>query len=130
MRKAEGYRRLAAARGGTVCERVWWATGSCTRDGCSLGVGDGFTLGGGTTLGGGAAAGVADGGASVVLVFQWAKRSQILDIFDSCLLWIAVEASLAAQDKFFRACTILSFGSDPWLGEVVVDYLDGVVDDD
>ena len=41
--------------GETVCEWVWWATGSYTGDGCSLGIGDGYTLGGGTTLGGGAA---------------------------------------------------------------------------
>ena len=36
--------------GETVCERVRWATGSCTGEGCYLGIGDGSTLGGGTTL--------------------------------------------------------------------------------
>ena len=129
MRKLEGYRRLEAATGGTVCERVQWATGSCTGGGCSLGVGDGSTLGGGTTLdgdgfslgigygstlgggttlGGGVTVGVADGGASAVLVFQWAKRSQILDISDICSWWIFVEASLTAQDRKFRLWTILS----------------------
>ena len=72
--------------------RVRWATGSCTGDryslgigdgstlgggttlvgdGCSLGIGDGYTLGGGSTLGGGATVGVAGGGARAVLVFQW-----------------------------------------------------------
>ena len=114
--------------GEMVCERVWWATGSCTGDGCSLGIGDGSTLGGGTTLGGdgcslgigdgsilgggttfggGVAVGLAVGGASAVLVFQWAKRSRSLDIADSCLWWIAVEASLTAQDRKLRTCTIL-----------------------
>ena len=52
VRKAEGYRRLAADMGETVCERVRWATGSCTGDGCSLGIGYGSTLGVGTTLDG------------------------------------------------------------------------------
>ena len=121
MRKLEGHRQLAAAMGETVCEQVRWATGSCTRDGCSLGIGDGSTiggvttlvgygrslgigygstlvggttLGGGTTIGGGAAVGVADGGASAILVFHWAKRSRRLDISDSCLWWIFVEAYL------------------------------------
>ena len=90
-----------AAGGGygeMVCERVQWATGSCTGDRCSIGIGDGSTLGGGTTLdgdgcsfgigygstlgggitlggcttfGGGVAVGLADGGASAVLVLQW-----------------------------------------------------------
>ena len=52
MRKAEGYWRLEADMGETVCEQVRWATGSCTGDGCYLGIGDGSTLGGGTTLDG------------------------------------------------------------------------------
>ena len=82
VRKAEGYRRLAAAMGETVCNRVRWSTGSCNGERCSLGIGDGSTLGGGTTLGGGVAVGLSDGGASVVLVFQWAKRSRSLDIAD------------------------------------------------
>ena len=30
VRKANGYRRPAAAMGETVCERVQWATGSFT----------------------------------------------------------------------------------------------------
>ena len=127
--------------GETVCYTVWWATGSCTGngcslgigdgstlvggtnlagDGCSLGIGDGSTLGGGTnlvggttlgcgtTLGGGAAVGVADGGARAVLVFQWEKRSQSLEISDSCLWWTVAEASLRAQDNNFRAWIILS----------------------
>ena len=50
--KADGYWRLAADMGEMVCERVRWATGSCTGDGCSLGIGGGSTLGGGTTLDG------------------------------------------------------------------------------
>ena len=129
MRKAEGYRRLAAAIGETVCERVRWDTGSFTGVGCSLGIGDGSTLGGGSTLvgdgcslangdgstlgggtnlGGGAAVGLANGGASAVLVFQWAKRSRSLDIAGSCSWWIVMEASFTAQDKKFRACTIMS----------------------
>ena len=52
VRKAEGYWRLEADMGETVCERVRWATGACTGDGCSLGIGGGSTLGGGTTLDG------------------------------------------------------------------------------
>ena len=110
VRKAEGYWWLAATMGETVCEQVRWYTGSCTGDGCSLGIGDGSTLGrgttldgdecylgigdgsnlggdttlgGGTTFGGGVAVGLADGGASVVLGFQWAKRSRSLDIANS-----------------------------------------------
>ena len=71
-------------------------------------LGGGTTLGGGTILGGGAAVGVADGCASDVLVFQWEKTSRSLDIADSCSWWIFVEDSLTAQDKKFRACTILS----------------------
>ena len=39
VRKLDGYRRLEAAMGGTVCERVQWDTGSCTGGGCSLGMG-------------------------------------------------------------------------------------------
>ena len=94
-----------------MCERVRWDTGSCTGDGrslgigygstlgggttldgygCSLVIGDGSTLGGGTTLGGGIAVGLADGGVSAVLVFQWVKRSRILDITNSCSWWIVV----------------------------------------
>ena len=91
-------------------------------DGCYLRIGDGYTLGCGTTLGGGttlgvgttlgggAVVGIADGGTSVVLVFQWAKRLRSLDIADSCLWWIFVEAPLMDQDKSFRVCTILSSG--------------------
>ena len=127
--KSEGYWKLAAAMGEMVCEWVKWATGSCNRDGCSLGIGDGSTLGGGTTLdgdgcsigigdgstlgggttfGGGVAVGLADGSTSTVLVLQWEKRSRSLEIADSCLWWIVVEASLMAQDRKLRACTILS----------------------
>ena len=48
--------------GETVCDRVRWATGSCTGDGCSIGIGDGSTLGGGTTLvGDGCSLGIGDG---------------------------------------------------------------------
>ena len=93
--------------------------GAVVGDGCSLGIGGVSTLGDGTTLvgnttlggcatlGGGAAVGVADGGARAVLVFQWAKRSRILEIANSCLWWIVVEASLKAKDKKFREWTIL-----------------------
>ena len=112
-----------------MCERVRWDTGSCTGDGCSLriedgstlggvttidgdgcslGIGDGTTLGGGTTVGGGVGVGLADGGASAVLVFQWAKMSQSMEIVNSCSWWIVLEVSLTAQDRKLRACTILS----------------------
>ena len=117
--------------GEMVCERVWWATGSWTGYalgmgwaggvrgavvgyGCYIGIWDvsnlgvGTTLGGVTTLGGGAAVQMVDGGARAVLVFQWEKRSQSLEIDDSCSWWIVVEVSLTEQDKKFRVWTILS----------------------
>ena len=134
VRKAEGYRRLAAAMEEMVRERVWWSTVSCTGvvlaketggwDGGARGaaVGDGYTLGGGTTLGGcttlgggitlsgGDAVGVSYEGASALVVFQLVKRSRSLNIYDNCSWWVVVEASLTEQDKKFRAWTILSLG--------------------
>ena len=80
----------------------------CRADGDGSTLGGGTTLRGGTTIGGGAAVGVADVGASAVLVFQWAKLSRSFIISNSCSWWIVLEASLTAQDKNFRACTILS----------------------
>ena len=137
MRKAEGYRQLAAAMGEMVRERVWLATGSwtgnvlgkvCTGgvrgdavgDEYTIGIGDesiigggttieyGITLVGGTNLGGGNNVGMKNGGKTAVLVFKWAKRSQSLEISDSFSWWTVVEASLVAQDKFLIAWTILS----------------------
>ena len=59
--KAEGYRRLAAAIGETVCEQVRWDTGPFTEDGYALGIGGVSTLGGGTTLDGdGCSLGIGD----------------------------------------------------------------------
>ena len=61
VRKSEGYWQLAEAMGETVCEQVRWDTGSCTGDGFSLGIWNGYTLGGGTTIDGdGCSLGIGD----------------------------------------------------------------------
>ena len=96
--------------GGTNLDGYGFSLGivdESTLGGCTT-LGGGTTLGVGTTFGGGVAVGMADGGVSAVLVFQWAKRSWSLNIADSCLWWIVVEASLTAQDGKFKACRILS----------------------
>ena len=127
VRKADGLRQSVAAMGEIDRERVRWATGSFTgvyglggetvggtgfaavEDGCTLG--GAITLGGGTTLGGGDVVGAVSRGAStVVVVVQLVKRSQILEMANSCLWWNMVASSLTAQDRKLRAWTILPSG--------------------
>ena len=43
------------------------------------------------------------GGVIAVVVFQLLKRSQILEMADSCLWWTVVAVSLTAQYRKFRA---------------------------
>ena len=43
------------------------------------------------------------GGVIAVVVFQLLKRSQILEMADSCLWWTVVSASLTAQERILKA---------------------------
>ena len=114
------------AMGETVCERMWWETGSFTEVdglgeetvGMAVGaaVGDGSTLRGGTTLGdsnavgGDGVVGSLAGGASAVVVVNFLKRSRRLEMDDSCLWWTVMAVSLVSQYRKLRAWTILSSG--------------------